>query len=477
MEEQQHRAKRRIELYGTWKAAECFLILACVVVGLYAGFRENQMIGAIVPSFVTSAIAGTRTHLVNASTEWQCIIDVHANDSSIIPLKAELLINDTAGNGTSKQTPSLNYNNPDTCDQVGKSLPARPEAVLVHVFYPIGEGIDPRKKHLMIMSFLATQCSATSKLIVWHKHNETPVMLPMAEHLRRRIQVRKFGAKDIEEMGYSSNITERLIHEWRNSKHLASRTDIARTVILYNHGGIWVDSDCLLLRSLSPISGLDFAYQAQDTFLNNAVMGASTKQSNFIRQMITYIDHGLITNPTNEDYFKWGASMFHFLFDSDRAKMPFFPGCLFDQAWTGGRPFPHPAPVHWDSFFGNKADDSHVDYIDPKIARFGGPLVYHWHGRWKMPIVEGSLADRADRMYRKALGIPFYTGNTTHDEEGLLIQVEDEKSKDNQLAKDDRQVNCGGHYAKTCAECSHGSAWCNGECKWLEKEGACVKAR
>lgn len=40
----------------------------------------------------------------------------------------------------------------------------------------------------------------------------------------------------------------------------------------------------------------------------------------------------------------------------------------------------------------------------------------------------------------------------------------------------DRLINCGGHRAKTCAQCpdGHGGGWCHGDCMWLSEK--CVVA-
>lgn len=41
---------------------------------------------------------------------------------------------------------------------------------------------------------------------------------------------------------------------------------------------------------------------------------------------------------------------------------------------------------------------------------------------------------------------------------------------------DDSVIDCGAHYASTCADChqGHGETWCNGQCTW--KEGQCTEA-
>lgn len=378
---------------------------------------------------VATLPASPSRNLSNAISNWQCnvaLFQSYNNNNSAIPVlgDVQMLLKDIARNGTSKRNASIDYNDwkGEVCDKVGKSLPPRPDQpVLVHVFYPFGDIIDERKKHLMLLSFLATQCSENSKLVVWHKQKHAPKMLPMPRHLYSRIQVRRFTLQDIQDMGFSRNTTKRLVKEYKGS-HQAGTTDIARVTILYNHGGIWVDSDVLLLRNLSPISGLNFVYQAQKNVLNGAVMGAATPRSNFIFSMVQYIDSRLVQHTTNDAYFKWAHVMFNKILKGG-GEMPFLPGCLFDGAWFRNKQVPHPAPVHWDHFFGQKAHEGHVRYIDPQIAQFHGPLAYHWHGRWTVPIVEGSLADRADVLYREALSIPLHNSSSRKPQESSMATL------------------------------------------------------
>jgi hypothetical protein len=321
---------------------------------------------------------------------------------------------------------SFDYNDANgeydgNCETIGKRLAPRPNPVLIHVFYPFGDlVVDIRKKQLMMLSFLATQCPLKSKLMVWYKNGEKPQLPLMPQHLRQRIELRCFGRGDIEKMGFSSNTTTRLIREWEGTESKAGATDVARITILYNYGGIWTDSDVLLLRDLSPISGLSFAYQAQGTFFNNALLGAASPRSTFVHAMVKYIDRHIQEHPDDGNYYKWGASMFGVLV-AEGGELPLLPGCLLDGGWFGGRPPPEPAPVYWDNFFSGKAESRHVDYIDPRIARTHGSLAYHWHGRWANAIEAGSLADCADRLYRKALGIPFE--NSTLDDPQVLCNT------------------------------------------------------
>jgi len=394
-----------------------------LAVAIIVGLNELDGMRTVPGALLRSKQKPSRKHNTTSATiDWRCNTNLTRNESLYPALDVELLMKDMNRNGTSKRNASHDYNHWDgACETLGRSLPPRHDPVLVHVFYPFGENIlDRRKKHLMILSFLATQCPRTSKLIVWHKEEKTPQMLSMPKKLLRRLEVRRFNESNIQEMGFASNTTQRLIREWKDS-HKAGTTDIARLTILYNHGGIWVDSDSLLLRNLAPISGLSFIYQAQDDFLNGAIMGTASPKSPFILNMIQYIDNRLITNPDANGYYKWAMVMFNSI-DTTGGEMPYLPGCLFDGGWFVQRwDNIHPVASDWDGFFGRKASNQMLCYIDPMTARFRGPLIYHWHGRWEMPIQSGSLGDCADRLYRKTLGIPFE--NSTLDDPQLACNM------------------------------------------------------
>jgi len=65
-----------------------------------------------------------------------------------------------------------------------------------------------------------------------------------------------------------------------NSLYVAHRADFIRAYLLAKFGGLWIDSDCLVLKSLEPILGLltkyDFiGYRERSGEVTNNFMGAS----------------------------------------------------------------------------------------------------------------------------------------------------------------------------------------------------------
>ena len=63
-----------------------------------------------------------------------------------------------------------------------------------------------------------------------------------------------------------SNLTEELVKIYESQELVDSQSDLMRLFLLYNYGGAWMDSDTLLVQSLSPLLeeewGLNWVHHA-----------------------------------------------------------------------------------------------------------------------------------------------------------------------------------------------------------------------
>ncbi len=331
-----------------------------------------------------------------------------------IGLTVHCLLKDVDGpKGKSKSEPGAGYSDPYFCNRQGRRLVDQPGKTLVHTFAPhVAKRADTRKDVLLLLSFLATQ-PASSQLVLWHQAGEYPKYLDslLPKRLLGEIEIKSFSAKEFWKIDMSSESKHRLFKEWL-SAHRAGKTDIARFVILYLYGGIWIDTDSLLLRDLAPIRNTNFIYQVlnydgtnETGFLNGAIMGTEGAMSQFIENMLLYVDRRLVMDPSDKNYFRWAESMFKILYQRNKENYPLLPGCLVDGGWFLKMDEPNAQPAEWGSFFSKQATESEFMYIDPRSAKSNAPFVYHWHGHWEDKIVNGSVADRADLLYRELLGI------------------------------------------------------------------------
>ncbi|CAE7208738.1 unnamed protein product [Symbiodinium natans] len=283
------------------------------------------------------------------------------------------------------------------------------------VFLPqgrFGEGwADPlRKLRLAPMSFLASQDLSRVKLHVWSNvAPENEALKQVFEPLLKNpayadsIEVSYFDAeKEAAKVAatlYTKPLEKTLYDVYTNQTDLTSLSDLMRVILLYNYGGAWIDSDVLLIRDMTPILEEDWAYLGQRTYINNAVMSTSKPQSPFMQAYLSYV----VGIQLSRGHAWYGPRILKALalqmqMGLTEARFHVLPQCFFDGAWQ------HlPNATGWNQFFTEEAHPEQVWYIDPNESH--NAFAFHWHGRWKLPIESGSLADKAEQLYSKMLGI------------------------------------------------------------------------
>ena len=124
-----------------------------------------------------------------------------------------------------------------------------------------------RKLRLLPMSFLASQDLQNVKLYFWANVEQThpliqEIFAPLLEQYGKYIEIKRFdAAAEIKKVcsHYESNtqsfsnLTEELVKIYESQELVDSQSDLMRLFLLYNYGGAWIDSDTLLVQSLSPL--------------------------------------------------------------------------------------------------------------------------------------------------------------------------------------------------------------------------------
>jgi hypothetical protein len=267
-----------------------------------------------------------------------------------------------------------------------------------------------RKLRLGILSALATQDHGHTKLIFWTDVPSNHSLLQKAlapilqdAKLSHRLSVKTFDANS--EFGkIAPHSGDVLLQLYQTDTMLASRSDLFRTAILHNYGGMWVDTDVLLIRDFAPLLGEDFAYLGQPNFINNAVLSVSRSRSPFIQAYLaTVAAHGLGA-ASNGSIYKFGPALLGEIWNGgeqlkSNGSFHVLPTCFFDGGWSGEH-----GAVSWDDFFSKNATHEEVDYVSPQGSS-QNTFAYHWHGRWERPIVDGSLAALMELRYSQQLGL------------------------------------------------------------------------
>eukprot|EP00797_Seminavis_robusta_P006886 Sro1466_g275050.2 (359) ;mRNA; r:12714-13790 len=276
--------------------------------------------------------------------------------------------------------------------------PKCPTMVHTETLMSRGDSLDPRQEQLLVLSFLATQHSSLilNILVSEADFQQPPKWLSsLLEHEEygKRIQLNlwDFGKLDLH-----PDQLEGLQAAYNDIPSLASKSDLRRYAVLYHYGGLWLDTDTIFVNDVRPLMGLDFVYVAGKMF-NGAAMGASRKQSTFMRRII---EHAVYLYKYNNDgaYYRFAGYLFQDLWDQKPA--PFFAlsGCLFDDGWGGHF---QQAPASWSDIWSRPTTRSiNAFFQDPN-----GVFTYHWHGHgvWGTKIQPKSFASVAHANYVRQL--------------------------------------------------------------------------
>jgi glycosyl transferase-like sugar-binding protein len=247
-----------------------------------------------------------------------------------------------------------------------------------------------RKQALPVKAFFATQDLSLSTLILWSDEDlsHNPWLRPFASRLICRVY-----SPEAEVRGTPLEARPEV---YRAEDHRVWRDgDLFRILALHNYGGVYVDMDMVLLRSLGALVDREFIYQWQhfDGVYNGAIMRA-WKGSVFARALID----GVIELPPHE--FNWGRENLRRAVDRGAA-VTIFPSPFFDTEWQADPQF---------EAFKRTANSANL---------YDGAFAWHWHNRWDRRIEDGSkfqLLEAAMDARLRAMGFAPGPSLGTHGE-------------------------------------------------------------
>jgi hypothetical protein len=231
-----------------------------------------------------------------------------------------------------------------------------------------------RKQALPVKAFFATQDRSRCSLGLWSDEDlsDNAWLRPFAPHLTFRIYQpeAEVGGTALADRPDVYRQQDRRV--WRDG-------DLFRILALHNYGGVYVDMDVVLLRSLGVLLGQEFIYQWEgfDGVYNGAVMHLR-KGGDFARELID----GVIAIPPGES--NWGRDNLRRAVDRGRA-ITVFPGPFFDTEWQADVDFKP---------FRNTPTSANL---------YNGAFAWHWHNRWDEPIQQGSKFQLLEARVEHAL--------------------------------------------------------------------------
>lgn len=217
-----------------------------------------------------------------------------------------------------------------------------------------------RKQALPVKAFFATQDLSRASLVLWSDVDlsDNAWLRPFAPMMTFRVYDPAAEVRGTTLEGHPDLYRQRDRRVWRDG-------DLFRILALHNHGGVYVDMDVVLLRSLGVLLDQEFIYQwdRYDHDYNGALMHLR-KGSAFARDLV---DGVLDIAPGNSN---WGRANLRRAVDRGR-RITIFPSPFFDTEW--------------------QADPAFEPFRRSDASRnlYEGAFAWHWHNRWDDRIEPG----------------------------------------------------------------------------------------
>ncbi|CAL1141943.1 unnamed protein product [Cladocopium goreaui] len=301
---------------------------------------------------------------------------------------------------------------------------------VIHTGILLPEGADnfdgwvetARKLRLLPMSFLASQDLQNVKLYFWANVEQThpliqEIFAPLLGQYGKYIEIKRFdAAAEIKKVcsHYKaniqsfSNLTGELVKIYESQELVDSQSDLMRLFLLYNYGGAWIDSDTLLVQSLSPLLEEDWVGYMRNFLPNNNALSSSKPRSKFITAWLGHILQ-LGVNTTRYAYgpFSLDAMVREIQRSVANSTFRVLPGCFFEGVSNkGARAADEEIPKR-TQFFNSTSLELMIrrrNYIDPR-SRNHSTFGYHWHNQWGKKVEDSSMADAAEKLYCELLNI------------------------------------------------------------------------
>jgi hypothetical protein len=303
------------------------------------------------------------------------------------------------------------YRQTETCLSFLRQLGAGPGGIAPvsppERFHLYWHGPFGLKQAFAVKSFLATQDLASSRLCLWldveagyTDHVANPVLRPLLPFL----EVRPFDPT-VETEG--TPLAGRVdLHAYGKP---VARSDLARFVVLYKHGGVYADMDTMFLRDMRPLVGDprfadEFCYRwsGHRPYGNSAVLRLRARSDTGLALLARCAEVGSCGPQRVLDF----AANAHL-------DLLVLPCAFFDPLWLDydRRDRYAAAPFHrWEEFFHRVGWRVRIRPARHSLrAFFPGAFTYHWHNCWDAPEREDSyfgLFNREfDRVLRDRLGM------------------------------------------------------------------------
>lgn len=172
-----------------------------------------------------------------------------------------------------------------------------------------------------------------------------------------------------------------------NNSSMPLYSDVVRSLLLYNYGGVWFDLDCFFLRNFDPIfynfENEICLYQWENqNYPNNAIYISLEQKSEKMKKNIEFI----INRNSG-----WGFQEANLTYNLP-LDILVLPCSWFDAGWIQ-----NPYNIGIKHFFENR--DKQYDFN----VFFKGSFCYHWHNAWDTQIDDTSIIIQLVKIIHKKL--------------------------------------------------------------------------
>ncbi|KAI6029682.1 glycosyltransferase family 32 protein [Pisolithus microcarpus] len=270
------------------------------------------------------------------------------------------------------------------------------QRVQYHVYWRTDLAPFGKRQEYMFRSFFATQNIHTSRLVLWSNGDisSNPII---QRYLRLFPDSFALRIVDIPTLARGTAMEDSRLLQLNDAKAWVDG-DLIRLLILWNHGGMWIDMDTLLTRDLSPLLEHEFVTQ-WDCYdkIYQALNGALMR----FRQYSPYLCEAFhlmsTSSPPRSGSTDWGAMLYLRLWRRLLAESipPFriLPFCFSDPlACRLDNSVPDPfkpdrSDGQWTNGYGLEENGG----LDQVLKRI---FAVHLHNRWDRPFPQNGWVER-----------------------------------------------------------------------------------
>jgi hypothetical protein len=252
--------------------------------------------------------------------------------------------------------------------------------LLYHAYW---QGALTWQHELCLKSLMLTQ-SAPYEIWLWMRPEWCEHNRPFVDRLHSpQLRVQACEAETLTRGTAFEGVAERIWH-----RPPAPVSDIVRTLVLRQYGGIYFDLDMLFLRDVRPLTRVEFFYQWSDQPYGNSAMSHFRSDSTNMRALA---ERGKQLGTCHPKRLLWFDDL-----DAVVDDVYVMPSFVFDPAWI-----PHDRLEPINDYCLKFMDFFEKTFEHERFSLrtfYPYSYTYHWHNGWGRALIDTSIAGQ---LYRE----------------------------------------------------------------------------